>query len=68
MARCTTEMSMQLGTFSRLGIAVSQEESPGFSRGEDVNTHMMYPKYWLVSGMCSKIAVLSTSAYLMWMH
>jgi hypothetical protein len=31
-----TEMSTQHGTFSRQGIAVSQEESPGFSRGEDV--------------------------------
>ena len=28
---------MQPGTFSRQDIAVSQEESPGFSRGEDVN-------------------------------
>ena len=31
-----TEMSTQHGTFSRQDIAVSQEESPGFSRGEDV--------------------------------
>ena len=37
VARCMTEMSMQHGTFSRQDIAVSLEESPGFSRGEDVN-------------------------------
>ena len=30
-------MSMPHGTFSRQDIAVSLEESPGFSRGEDVN-------------------------------
>ena len=33
---------MQPGTFSRQDIAVSQEESPGFSRGEDVNVFTQY--------------------------
>ena len=33
-----TEMSTQHGTFSRQDIAVSREESPGFSRGEDVKS------------------------------
>jgi len=32
-----TATSMPQGTFSRSGMSVSQEESPGFSRGEDVN-------------------------------
>jgi len=36
-----TEMSMQHETFSRQGIAVSQEESPSFSRGEDVNSQLI---------------------------
>jgi len=31
-----TATSMPQGTFSRSGMSVSQEESPGFSRGEDV--------------------------------
>lgn len=33
-----TATSMPQGTFSRSGTSVSQEESPGFSRGEGVNT------------------------------
>ena len=37
MGRYMIERSMQHGTFSRQGIAVSREKSPGFSRGEDVN-------------------------------
>lgn len=32
-----TATSMPQGTFSRSGTSVSQEESPGFSRGEGVN-------------------------------
>ena len=48
MGRGMTEMSMPHGTFSRQDIAVSLEESPGFSRGEDVKDAIILDIYLIL--------------------